>query len=89
MVNASLQCLKKQAGSRNIHKTWVHPRVYPELQQESKTRAGRRRIRAAEHQAKLRHKKRILVFNAEMDADKLARNLRKELKVVKRLLNQN
>jgi hypothetical protein len=87
MKNIDLHCLRKQSGTRDINKSWLHIRCVTEFSDLNRTRTGRRKLRAIAHQQKLRHKSRIATVKRENEQDTLERNVRKEVRKVRRLLN--
>lgn len=88
MNNIDLHCLRKQSGTRDINKSWLHIRCVGDFSDLNRTRTGRRKLRAIAHKQKLRHKERIKLVKTEQEADNLAHNIAKECRKVKRLLNQ-
>ena len=87
MNNIDLNCLRKQSGTRDINKSWLHIRNVKDFSDLNRTRKGRRALRAIAHKQALRHKERLNIIKIDREADILARNLKKECMVVKRLLN--
>ena len=59
--NVPMRLLTVAAGTRNTNKLWMHPRIHADYRTETETRSGRRRLRAIRYQAKLRHKRRLLI----------------------------
>ena len=68
MKQAPLRLLTVQSGTREILKQWHRPLQIGDIRSEMSTRQGRRRLRAAKHQAKLRQQQRVkngVVINNE------------------------
>ena len=61
LKNTPMRLLHTASGGRlNRLKLWMRPIIHADYRTETETRAGRRRLRAIKHQAKLRHKQRKL-----------------------------